>query len=183
MNAEAGWLPESAMASPPLEKETSMFRLLGFIFALCVAAGPSLAENSSKVLGIWKLVSYDVETQATGQKGPVMGDHPTGYVAFLPEGRLFFVLTGEARQPAKTDQERAALLSTLVSYSGTYTLEGDKWITKVDVAWNPEWVGTEQTRFFKVNGDQLQVLTPWRVMPNWADRGMTRSIITFERAK
>jgi hypothetical protein len=29
----------------------------------------------------------------------------------------------------------------------------------------------------------LAVLTPWRVMPNWADKGMTRSIVTFERGK
>ena len=30
-----------------------------------------------------------------------------------------------------------------------YRLEGDKWITKVDVAWSPEFVGTEQTVFSK----------------------------------
>lgn len=160
-----------------------MLRLLGFIFAICVVAQPSFADDRSKVLGIWKLVSYEVETQATGQKGPVMGEHPTGYVAFLPEGRVFFVLTGEARKPAKTDQERADLLNTLVAYSGTYDVEGDKWITKVDVAWNPAWVGTKQVRFFKVDGDRLEVVTPWRVMPNWPDKGMTRSIVTFERAK
>lgn len=160
-----------------------MLRLLGFILAICVVARPSFADDRSKLLGIWRLVSYEVETQTTGQKGPVMGEHPTGYTAFLPEGRVFFILTGEARKPAKTDQERAGLLNTLVAYSGTYSVEGDKWITKVEVAWNPEWVGTEQARSFKVDGDHLQVLTPWRVMPNWADKGMTRSIITFERAK
>ena len=52
-----------------------------------------------------------------------------------------------------------------------------------EVTWNPEWVGTEQARSFKIDGDQLQVLTPWRVMPNWVDKGMTRSIVTFEHAK
>lgn len=44
-----------------------------------------------------------------------MGDKPTGYAAFLPNGRVFFILTGEARKPAKSDKERAELLSTLVS--------------------------------------------------------------------
>ncbi len=29
----------------------------------------------------------------------------------------------------------------------------------------------------------LRVLTPWRVMPNWADKGETRSIVTFVRGK
>ena len=68
-------------------------------------------------------------------------------------------------------------------YSGTYSVEGDKWTTNVDVAWNPEWVGTKQVRDFKLDGERLMVLTPWRVMPNWADKGMTRSIVTFERPK
>jgi hypothetical protein len=74
-------------------------------------------------------------------------------------------------------------LNTLVAYSGTYTVEGDKWITNVEVAWNPEWVGTKQIRDFKLDGEQLMVLTPWRVMPNWPDKGMTRSIVTFERSR
>jgi hypothetical protein len=37
-------------------------------------------------------------------------------------------------------------LGTLVAHSGTYTTEGDKWTTSVEVAWNPEWVGTKQVR-------------------------------------
>jgi hypothetical protein len=36
---------------------------------------------------------------------------------------------------------------------------------------------------FKVESDRLVVTTPWRVMPNWADKGMTRSIVTFGRTK
>jgi hypothetical protein len=165
------------------QEATMMPRLTGFVFAACLVAQPALADDSQKVHGIWQLVSYEIEVQATGQKVPVMGQNPTGYVTFAPEGRVFFVLTGEGRKPAKTDQERAELLSTLVAYTGTYRVEGDKWITKVDVAWNPEWVGTDQIRSFKVDGEQLQVLTPWRVMPNWADRGMTRSIVTFVRTE
>ena len=75
------------------------------------------------------------------------------------------------------------MLGTLIAYSGTYSVEGDQWTTNVDVAWNPEWVGTKQVRNFKVDGERLAVLTPWRLMPNWADKGMSRSIVTFERVK
>ena len=150
---------------------------------LVIVAQPLFAQDRPPVQGVWKLVSYEVEVQATGQKDPVMGKNPTGYVIFTPEGRVWFVLTGEGRKPAKTVQERAELLDTLVAYTGTYRIEADRWITKVEVAWNPAWVGTEQARSFKVDGDRLSVLTPWRIMPNWADKGMTRSIITFERVK
>jgi hypothetical protein len=150
---------------------------------VCAVAQPVLAQGTSKVVGSWKLVSYEVEQQSSGQKGPVMGNKPTGYATFLPEGRVYFMLTGEARKAAKTDAERAGLLGTLVAYTGTYTTDGDKWTTSVEVAWNPEWVDSKQVRDFKVEGDQLIVTTPWRVMPNWADKGMTRSIVTFERTK
>src|SRR5450759_1001944 len=126
-------------------------------------AQPSFAADNDKIVGVWKLVSYEVEVQATGKKGPVMGDHPTGYVTF--------------------NQERAELLSTLVAYSGTYSVAGDTWTTNVEVAWNPEWVGTKQVRNFTLSGERLVVLTHWRVMPNWADKGMTRSIVTFDKSK
>ena len=160
-----------------------MSKVTRLVFLACIVAQASFAGERDQLVGTWKLVSYQVEVQATGQKSPVMGEKPTGYATFTPEGRVFFMLTGEARKPAKTDQERAELLNTLVAYCGAYTVEGDKWTTNVDVAWNPQWVGTKQVRDFKLDGDRLMVLTPWRVMPNWADKGMTRSIVTFERSK
>jgi uncharacterized membrane protein len=84
-------------------------------------AQASFADDGDKVVGTWKLVSYEVEVQATGQKGPVMGEKPTGYATFSSEGRVFFVLTGEARKAAKTDQERAELLNTLVAIVKLFT--------------------------------------------------------------
>lgn len=148
-----------------------------------LAFAQSAAADDGRVTGFWKLVSYVVEVQATGQIEPVMGANPTGYVNFSPEGRVMFILTGDDRKPAKTAEERGALLSTMVAYTGLYRIEGDRWITKVDVAWNPEWVGTEQARNFKIEGDRLSVLTPWRIMPNWPEKGMQRSVVTFERVK
>ncbi|WP_238376594.1 lipocalin-like domain-containing protein [Luteimonas abyssi] len=140
------------------------------------------ATPAPPVVGTWRLVSYEVEVQATGETFPPMGDHPSGYTIFAPEGRVWFVLTGEGREAGESEREKARLLETVIAYTGRYRIEGDTWITAVDVAWNPAWVGTEQRREFKLEGDRLQVLTPWRVMPNWADKGETRSIITFERA-
>jgi hypothetical protein len=61
-----------------------------------------------------------------------------------------------------------------------YRVEGDKWITTVDVSANPAWVGTEQTRSFRVTGDRLQEMTAWAARP---DNRMTRAILIYERAK
>jgi Lipocalin-like domain len=161
----------------------STFKCLVAGVGWLVAAQPSFADDREKVIGIWKLVSQEIEIQASGQKEPVMGRSPTGYAIFTPEGRVMFVLTGEGRKPPQTVQDRADLLNSMAAYTGMYRLEGDKWITQVDVAWNPEWVGTEQTRFFKLDGDRLHVTSTWRIMPNWADKGMQRSLLVFEKTK
>lgn len=166
------------------ENGRSFKKIATLALAAGVLAAPGLAcaeEANSAILGTWRLLRYDVEEQATGKIGPVMGEHPTGAVAFTPNGRVFFMLTGEGRKPATTDGEKAALLDTIVSYTGTAEIKGDQWTTNVEAAWNPKWVGTAQTRNFKIEGRRLLVTTPWRVMPNWADKGMTRSLITFER--
>ena len=139
-------------------------------------------DSRSAVVGTWRLLSYEVEVRSSGESFPAMGDQPTGYTIFSPEGRVWFMLTGDGREPGESDQEQARLLETLIAYTGRYRIEGGDWITAVDVAWNPAWVGTEQRRQFALDGDRLRVLTPWRVMPNWAEHGETRSTVTFERA-
>ena len=93
------------------------------------------------------------------------------------------VLTGDGRKAPTTDQDRADLLKSMFAYTGMYRLEGDKWITKVDVSWNPAWVGTEQVRFFRVDGDRLQVIPAWVQSVLRPERGMARGILTFERTK
>ena len=144
---------------------------------------PDQVTASPTVHGAWQLLSYDVEQQSNGDTFAPMGENPTGYVIFTPEGRLSFMLSAEGRQPGSTAEERSALLSSMIAYTGIYRLEGDRWITQVDVAWNPEWVGTKQIRFFTIDGDLLTVHTPWRVMPNWPDKGLSRSIVRFQRCR
>jgi len=148
-----------------------------------IAAQPSFADDSAKILGIWRLVSYEVEFQATGEREPVLGKNPTGYAIFTPEGRAFFILTGEGRKAPNTDQDRADLLKSIIAYTGMYRLEGDKFITKVDVSWNPAWVGTEQVRFFRLDGDRLHVISAWVKSVTRPEKGMGRGILTFERAR
>ncbi|MAH58197.1 MAG: hypothetical protein CMN91_07155 [Synechococcus sp. ARS1019] len=143
----------------------------------------ALNEQSTDrpIHGAWQLLTYGVEVKATGQQFQPMGSRPSGYVIFTPQGRLSFTLCAEGRSPAMSIEEKAQLLQSMIAYTGTYRLENDRWITKVDVAWNPEWVGTEQTRYFCINGNELKVNTPWRVMPNWPEKGLTRSIVRFVR--
>ena len=144
---------------------------------------PSFADDSTRVLGTWKLISYEFEVQSTGERQPIWGKNPTGYIIFTPEGLFMAVLTGEGRKSPNTDQDRAELFNTMFAYTGRYRIEGDKWITKVDVAWLPARVGTEQVRYFKFEGDRLQVITAWMPPLTPAQQGTGRGVLTFERVK
>ncbi|OUJ12407.1 hypothetical protein HK26_02540 [Acetobacter okinawensis] len=135
------------------------------------------------LIGTWELVSYQVEEKESGNFINAMGPAPRGRVVFTPDGWVAFNLEGSNRLAATTDTDRAQLMKTLVAYIGRYRVEGDQWITTVQTAWAPEWVGTEQRRTVTVDGQYADVVTPWRKMPNWAAGKLSRSIIRFRRAQ
>jgi hypothetical protein len=167
------------------KKEVTMktkIAVLVIVFLVFLTADLVSAQQPGKVpiLGIWRLVSFEVEYQATGQRENPRGKNPTGYIIFTPEGRMMVLITNEGRKAPQTDQDRADLFNAMVAYTGMYRIEGDKWITKVDVHMNPALVGSEQARSFRVDGNRLQEMTAWAARP---DNRMARFIITYERAK
>jgi len=136
--------------------------------------------DRTPLVGMWRLREFAREHQATGEREYPMGFAPTGYILFLPEGRMAVVITGEGRKVPTTDQDRAGLFKSLVAYTGPYRVDGDKWITTVEVSANPASVGTEQTRAFEIGGDRLQEMTAWAAQP---DNRMARFVIMYERVK
>jgi hypothetical protein len=63
------------------------------------------------------------------------------------------------RKPATNDADSAALLKSLMVYTGKFTIDGDKLTTNVDLSWNEILTGTAQVRFFKLEGDKLSIRT------------------------
>ena len=70
------------------------------------------------------------------------------------------LLVHETRSPPKVDEDRINLHKYMYAYSGRYTVEGDKVVNHVDVSWNESWTGTDQVRFFKLEGDSLTITGP-----------------------
>ncbi len=156
--------------------------VLVLAFLVLISAHVVNAQQSEKVpiIGIWRLVSFEREYQATGEREDTRGKNPTGYIIFTPEGRMAVLITNEGRKAPNTDQDRAGLFNSLVAYTGRYRVEGDKWIITVDVSANPALVGTEQTRAFQISGDRLQETTAWTALP---DGRMARDVIKYDRMK
>ena len=156
------------------------FKWLVMTPVLLVAMAASLAAERDVLVGNWRLISFEREYQSAGEREYPMGKAPTGYILFLPEGRMAVLITAEGRKPPATEQDRVGLFNTLVAYTGAYRVDGDKWITTVDVSANPAWVGTDQTRSFRITGNRLQEVTAWAARP---DDRMARAVITYERVK
>ena len=145
---------------------------------------PSAASpNSQALLGTWKLVSLVYEFRDGRAPVSLLGNNPIGYMVLSPAGRMAAVLEGEGRKPAKTDEERSALLRSLISYTGKYRIEGDRWITKVDASWNGAWNGTEQEREFRLEGDKLFVISMWQPNSTMPGNPEAHAIMQWEREK
>jgi Lipocalin-like domain len=112
---------------------------------------------SETLLGAWKLITWYQEDAATKERVYLMGQHPQGYAVFSPTNRVSFILTAEGRKPPQSPEEQAEAYRTMVAYSGKYRIEGNKLITTVDVAWDEFRVGSDQVRFFTLDGDRLHI--------------------------
>jgi Lipocalin-like domain len=127
------------------------------------------------LLGTWKLISFQVATE-DGERHDVYDAHPLGFL-IISERRFTALLTA-GDQPR--DADSAALFDRMMAYSGVYHVEADKIIVTVDIAWHPSWLGTEQTRFFTLDGDRLSIISAPVPHPKFPDQ-LVRGIVAWQR--
>jgi hypothetical protein len=139
------------------------------------------ADVEKQLLGVWTVESFYTEFKTTGEKKSTFGEKPKGYIAFTPQKRFIGLLTAENRKKPDTDEDRIAAFRSMVAYAGIYRVEGDMWITKVEASWNEAWTGTEQMRFFAVEGDMLTITTPWLQDPNTPGNPEVRFVLIWTR--
>jgi Lipocalin-like domain len=157
--------------------------IIGLSLFFLLAQKPVFADDKDKLVGSWKLLSWVMEDDVTKEQKPLYGEHPHGFAIFTPTNRGMFVLTGEGRvKSPQTDTERGAALRSMVAYTGKIRIEGSKFITTVDTAWNETWVGTEQLRNFRIEGDRLYIVAMSQPQPNFDNRLM-HGVLMFEREK
>jgi hypothetical protein len=154
--------------------------LLGLLLLASAPAQADDRELKDKIVGVWKLVSVVYEDQETKALTPVLGEHPRGRQIATADGRWLALVTGEGRPVPKTDAERAQALRTMIAYTGRYRVEDGKVITKVEAAWNEAWVGGEQVRFIRFEGNRLFIESPPMPHPNQNNR-VVRVIVIWDR--
>jgi len=110
------------------------------------------------LVGTWKLVSFQFEAEGSNERLDVYDEHPVGFIIFTADWRVLALVTASERAD---DETARTLFDHMMAYSGRYRLRVDGcFITIVDSAWYPAWIGTEQTNFFTLDGDTLSIISP-----------------------
>ncbi|HXZ13055.1 MAG TPA: lipocalin-like domain-containing protein [Candidatus Sulfotelmatobacter sp.] len=165
-----------------------LLALVMFVLTLRAPAQTSPAgADQQRMVGTWKLVSYLREETPSGAKSDVMGAHPSGYINYTADGRLILIIVGSGRKrpagPVATPEEAKALLTSMLAYAGTYTVDTRaKTIShNIEVSWDETRTGESHLRTYKFEGDRLILTTvPSRDPATGKDTVRT---VTWERVK
>ena len=150
--------------------------------ALAITGQTGIAKDTDGVLGVWRLLSYEIEFQDNGERRKPFGESPTGYLILTPEGRMMGYMEAKNRPSPKTDEARIAAYNSMLAYTGKYRIDGDKWITKADGSWNVDWVGGDQERHFRLEDEKLHIVSQWNFSRFYGNK-MVRGILVWERDK
>jgi hypothetical protein len=122
----------------------------------------SSTAAAETLAGRWRLVTAeDLRADGTVARYP-WGRHPVGSI--VVEGGACYLQIMSSDTPAfgggaspAIEQMKAALLSTYIAYSGPCVVDdvAGAVTLKVEAAWRPDYVGTEQKRFYRFDQGKL----------------------------
>ena len=139
------------------------------------------------IVGTWHLVSITTKTTDTGEVTQPYGEHPDGRLAYTSGGRFTGILVAEGRKRlgasrfAGSVEDQAEAYKSMNSYAGTYTITETGVIHHVEVASIASWVGSDQVRFTKLEGDTLTITTP--PLPTPPDGKLGVITLVWERSE
>jgi hypothetical protein len=125
-------------------------------------AATATVEDAPKLEGRWKLrTAEDLRADGTVARRP-WGEHPVGSIVVDRGSCYVQIMSSDTPSfaPGSTptnEQMKASLLSSYIAYSGPCAIDdaAGSVTLKVDAAWRPDYVGTEQQRFFHFENGAL----------------------------
>ena len=151
---------------------------------ICASLSFPVRAAENPLVGSWHLKSFVREVADTKEQYDQFGKHPDGYLTYGADGRMttFFVSDEKPRPRGEpTDEERIKLHKTMLAYGGTYTLVPGKVTHHIDIEWDGRRLGSDQVRFFSIEGDKLIIRTEPNKSPIDGREGV--GILIFERVK
>lgn len=147
-------------------------------------ADQDAAISNEQFVGSWCLVSWESTTE--GETDFPFGKDATGQLVYTATGQVSVFLSQpnrgrfvRAEAKAGTAAEKTAAFDSCFAYAGTFRVAKDRLIHRVEHCTFPNWIGTEQERFVRFDGDRLILETP----PLPAGHRQAVSRLVWERVK
>ena len=154
------------------------------VFAILGATVSAWAAENAALVGTWQVTSFTQQLVDNNEIVRPFEDRVGGYLQYGPGGHMVVFLVGGERNPpaasTMTEAERAALFNGIFgAYAGTYHVDGNKLVHHVVASWNQAWTGTDQVRYFELNGKNLTIKSAPDVILRYGITGV--NILTFEK--
>jgi len=135
-----------------------------------------MGDEATGLIGVWVLRSARLERVDTGETILPYGDKPRGVLILHEGGRMAAIITPSDQSGDKPPPRRK-----LLAYSGRYRIEaGNRFVTDVDVAWIPSWVGTPRGRNFSLRDGVLDIVSDPAPV-EFLDNAMAKGILSWVR--
>lgn len=140
--------------------------LLGAALLSCVSAlaqREDTAPIASRLLGSWRLISWE-ERDGEGRVSYPLGPDAIGQIMYTQDGRMSAqLMRPDSARFASEDWRKAtiegksAAWGNYFGYFGTFSIDPDNnaIVHHIEGSWFPNLVGTDQIRFFRLEGDRL----------------------------
>lgn len=111
------------------------------------------------LVGRWDIVAWEQDYD-DGRLMYPMGENLQGFIRYEADGDMMCMIARADRENFTTggqwdasEEERAAAYKSMLSYAGTYEIEGDTVTHHVEISLFPNWVGGDQRRKFVLGDD------------------------------
>ena len=145
-------------------------------------AGATLSRED--LVGTWRLLSWRSVAEDGSAREP-FGPAPLGYVVYTADGRMLTTISQPDRPAIGGDllsgpeAGRLDAFASFIAYAGTFEVEGDDVVHRVEMSLFPDWVGSGQRRTVELSADSrtLTLSSPRLRASGRADR----QVLIWER--
>jgi len=118
--------------------------------------------DGDTLIGSWRLESFELQSGEGAISHPY-GEALSGYLFYNEDGFMSAAFMNAARGRQSDDNlaqaAQASSYDQFTAYTGPFEVRGDKVTHYVEVSSLEALVGSVQERWFKIDGDRLELLT------------------------
>jgi hypothetical protein len=131
-------------------------------------------NEGDALIGSWRLDSFELQS-AEGEISHPYGKKLTGYLFYNADGYMSAAfMNADRARIGDGELSQAAEDSSydqFMAYTGPFAVNGDKITHTVEVSSLEAFIGSIQERWFKIDGDRLELLTTPLVVGSDAPTG------------